>query len=420
MNLISKESISGILEASQSVVEFLDKTSLLKTALTGLAVGGAIKGFTMLTTSITQAAMKMQNFSNAMSLLKTGNIGTDGVKQLTTLVDGLSKSQLKAVLSSQNLTNAQRMQILQSTGLSEAQAAAKLSTMGLATAEGAATATTVTFSGALKGLWATLMANPIVLITTALTAGISIWNAYQQSVEETIQTAKDASNAWKESTSSLDEQISKYKELKAKLASGDLTESEEYSVKQQILEIQNQITSQYPEQAAGVDLVNGNLQTQLGLLQQIAVENAKSTLNENRKEFQDVEKAMTKKRHYSLGDTGVTNEIEGVGKDIYDIAKEFEKQGITLQDTGMNTGIFTISFDGDASKADKVINDFMNRVSALQSEYEGQDFATGKIESVLNYSSKALSANKKVLDDYQESYQTFLQMDMVANERCFL
>lgn len=419
MNLISKESISGILEASQSVVEFLDKTSLLKTALTGLAVGGAIKGFTMLATSITQAAMKMQNFSNAMSLLKTGNIGTDGVKQLTTLVDGLSKSQLKAVLSSQNLTNAQRMQILQSTGLSEAQAAAKLSTMGLATAEGAATATTVTFSGALKGLGATLMSNPIVLITTALTAGISIWNAYRQSVEETIQKAKDASNAWKESTSSLDEQISKYKELKAKLASGDLTESEEYSVKQQILEIQNQITSQYPEQAAGVDLVNGNLQTQLGLLQQIAVENAKSTLNENRKEFQDVEKAMTKKRHYSLGDTGVTNEIEGVGKDIYDIAKEFEKQGITLQDTGMNTGIFTISFDGDASKADKVINDFMNRVSALQSEYEGQDFATGKIESVLNYSSKALSVNKKVLDDYQESYQTFLQMDMVANEKMF-
>lgn len=419
VNLISKESISGIMEATQSVIEFLDHTNLLKTALTGLAVGGAIKGFTMLTTSITQAAMKMQNFSSAMSLLKTGNIGTDGVKQLTTLVDGLSQSQLKAVLSSQNLTNAQRMQILQSTGLSKAQAAAKLSTMGLATAEGAATATTVTFSGALKGLWATLMTNPIVLITTALTAGISIWNAYQQSVEETIQTAKNASNAWKESTSSLDEQISKYKELKAKLASGDLSEAEEYNVKQQILEIQNQITSQYPEQAAGVDLVNGNLQTQLGLLQQIAVENAKSTLNENRKEFHDVEKAMTKKRHYSLGDTGVTNEIEGVGKDIYDIAKEFEKQGIVLQDTGMNTGIFTISFDGDASKADQVINDFMNRVSTLQSEYEGQDFATEQIESVLNYSGKALSANKEILDDYQESYQTFLQMDMVANEKLF-
>lgn len=419
VNLISKESISGIMEATQSVIEFLDHTNLLKTALTGLAVGGAIKGFTMLTTSITQAAMKMQNFSSAMSLLKTGNIGTDGVKQLTTLVDGLSQSQLKAVLSSQNLTNAQRMQILQSTGLSKAQAAAKLSTMGLATAEGAATATTVTFSGALKGLWATLMTNPIVLITTALTAGISIWNAYQQSVEETIQTAKDASNAWKESTSSLDEQISKYKELKAKLASGDLSEAEEYNVKQQILEIQNQITSQYPEQAAGVDLVNGNLQTQLGLLQQIAVENAKSTLNENRKEFHDVEKAMTKKRHYSLGDTGVTNEIEGVGKDIYDIAKEFEKQGIVLQDTGMNTGIFTISFDGDASKADQVINDFMNRVSTLQSEYEGQNFATEQIESVLNYSSKALSSNKEILDDYQESYQTFLQMDMVANEKMF-
>ena len=51
--------------------------------------------------------------------------------------------------------------------------------------------------------------------------------------------------------------------------------------------------------------------------------------------------------------------------------------------------------------------------------YEGQDFATEQIESVLNYSGKALSANKEILDDYQESYQTFLQMDMVANEKLF-
>ena len=420
-NLVSRDAINGVLEATQALVEFIDKTNVLKGALAGVVAGGIIKGFTMLTASITQAAMQMTNFSRAMDLVKAGDLlGQDGLQQLCVLTDGLSKSQLKAVLSSEALSTAQRMQILQATGMSEAQAAATLSTMGLATAEGTATASTVTLSGALKGLWATLMANPIVAIALAIGAGVAAFSSYNQSVEESIQRAKDITSAWDESNSSLNEQISKYKELKSQLDSGTLSPDEEYSTRQQILDIQTEITSQYGDQAEGVSLVNGNLQQQLAILQNIAAENAKTTINKSREEYDNVMDQMTKNREYDLGAFGSDIYADSsVQDDILAIAREYEDAGLKLQKvidetTGQETGAYTITFEGDASQADKTITDFMNRVSDLEEQYAGDEFATNVINRSVDAASGALSKNQKILDDYQESYKSFLEMDMLA------
>lgn len=420
-NLVSRDAINGVLEATQALVEFLDKTNLLKGALAGIVAGGALKGFTMLTASITQAAMQMTNFSRAIDLVKAGDLlGQDGLQQLCVLTDGLSKSQLKAVLSSEALSTAQRMQILQATGMNEAQAAATLSTMGLATAEGTATASTTTLSGALKGLWATLMANPIVAIGLAIGAGVAAWSSYNQAIEESIQRAKDVTSAWDESNSSLNEQISKYKELKSQLDSGTLTPDEEYSTRQQILDIQSQITSQYGEQAEGVSLVNGNLEQQLAILQNIAAENAKTTLNKSREEYDNVMDQMTKNREYDLGAFGSDIYADSSAQnDILAIAREYEDAGLQLkkvidETTGEDTGAYTITFEGDASQADKTITDFMNRVSDLEEKYAGDEFATNVINRSVDAASGALSKNQEILDDYQESYNKFLQMEMLS------
>lgn len=413
VDLISRDSINGILEATQILVEFLDKTNLLKGALTGLAAGGMMKGFAELTNSITQAAMKMQNFQQALSLLKAGNIGESGIQKLSALVDGLSESQLKAVLSSEQLSTAQRLSILTSSGMSQAQATATLSTMGLSTAEGAATASTLSFGSALKGLWATLLANPIVLISTALSAGISIWSSYKQGIEESIQKATDSTTAWKESSNALNEQISKYKELKQQLDSGALTPTEEYQTRQQILDIQSQITSQYGDQVTGIDLVNGSLQTQLGLLQQISAENAKKQLNESRKEYQDAEKEMTKERNYNLGFVKISDK-KSLDKDIKDIARSFEDVGISLTTMGAGGGNFNILFKGDASQAEESINGFMNKIDELKSKYTDED-SINFLDKILDQSGKSLSENKDdVLSKYQDNYKSFLQMDMLS------
>lgn len=417
-NLVSRDAINGILEATQALVEFLDKTNLVKGALAGIAAGGALKGFTMLTASITQAAMQMTNFSRAMDLVKAGDLlGKDGLQRLCVLTDGLSKSQLKAVLSSEALSTAQRMQILQATGMSEAQAAATLSTMGLATAEGTATASTITLSGALKGLWATLMANPLVAIALAIGAGVAAFSSYNQAVEESIQHAKDITSAWDESNSSLNEQISKYKELKSQLDSGTLSPDEEFSTRQQILDIQTQITSQYGDQVEGVNLVNGALDAQLAKLQQIAAENAKTELNKSQDEYNNVIDQMEKQRLYTLSDTasgtGANKNDGGIGTAIYNIAKQFEDAGLSIEDNGNGEGLYTIQFKGDASQADSTITDFMNRVSELKDTYTDQN-SINVIDGFVNYLSDALKENQKILDDYQESYNKFLQMEMIS------
>lgn len=306
VNLVSRDSINGILEATQALVEFLDTTNLLKGALSGFAVGGMLKGFVTLTASITQAAMKMQNFQQAMNLLKAGNIGSNEIQKLSILMDGLSASQLRAVLSSKQLHEClrqmqveQRLITLTSMGMSEAEAQAALATMGLATAEGAATASTLSLGTAFKGLLNTLKANPIILISTVLAGAVIAWNNHNQKVQESIQKATDAATAYKETSNAIQEQISKYKELKSQLDSGVLTPSEEYETRQQILAIQDEITAQYGTQASNIDLVNGNLQTQLGILQQITSENAKSELNKNRKEYKSAQKEMSKERDVS-------------------------------------------------------------------------------------------------------------------------
>lgn len=412
-NLISRDSINGVLEATQALVEFLDKTNLVKGALAGIVAGGVVKGFTMLTSSITQSVMQMNNFSKALKLIKAGDIGEDTIQHLSVLTDGLSKSQLKAVISSEALSTAQRMQILQNTGLSEAQAAATLSTMGLSTAQGTATATTVTLSGTLKGLWATLMANPLIAIVAGVTAVVAVMGAYNRAVEESIQRAKDITSSWEESNNSLSEQIAKYQELKSQLDSGTLAPDEEYSTRQQILDIQSQITSQYGEQAQGISLVNGNLQEQLALLQNIAAENAKTTLNKSRDDYNNVADQMERTRTYQLGSAAFTNKNK-IEKDILNIAKDFEDAGLTIKDTGEGVGTYNFTFEGDASQANETITAFMNRVSDLQEKYQGNEFATNRINSTIDYASDALKKNQEILDDYQESYDKFLQMDMLS------
>lgn len=85
-----------------------------------------------------------------------------------------------------------RTAILMNRGMSESEAEAELATMGLSAAEGTATATTMSLGSAMKGMVATLAANPIFLLTTAVTVGVAAWQSYNQSVEESIQHTKDS------------------------------------------------------------------------------------------------------------------------------------------------------------------------------------------------------------------------------------
>ena len=310
-SLVSDDMYSWALDGAKAVTDFAEKTNILKGAIAGLGTAGSLYAIQQLVLGFGSAVQEFSNLGKAMSVLKTGTNVTSSMSQLLELTQGLSKSQTALILSSTELNTAQRTAILVNRGMSASEAEAELATMGLSAAEGTATATTMSLGSAMKGLVATLAANPIFLLTTAVTVGVAAWQSYNQSVEESIQHTKDFTAELQERNQSLDDNIQKVQELRDSLDSGTLTEQEAYNTKSQLLDIQSQLSDSYGEQADGIDLVNGKLDEQIEKMQQLKVENAKNWLNDsdNEKNYEKANKAMTKDDYESF--FGVRRHIVG-------------------------------------------------------------------------------------------------------------
>lgn len=230
MDTLSADLVGGLIDGATAITSFLDKTNLLKDTLAGLAVFGTIKGFTLISAGIADAAMRMNEFNAALNMVKTGSVAGNQLQQLAQLTANLSQSQLKAVLSSQALTTQQRIAILSAQGLSTSQAQVALGAMGLASAEGVATASTITLGGAIKGLWATLAANPLVLITLGIVGAVKAYDALTESFEEAQEKAAQSKQAYKTTASEVESLNSELKttrerldELQSKQDNGTIT-----------------------------------------------------------------------------------------------------------------------------------------------------------------------------------------------------
>lgn len=405
-SLISDDMYAGFLDGSKAIVDFVDKTNLLKGALAGLGTFGGAFVFKNLTSMIQGTVREFSNLGNAMNLVKSGTIDTKGFKELLNLTQGLSESQMQLVLSSTSLSDAQRVQLLTNSGVAQAEAEATVAAMGLSTANGAATASTVSFSSALEGLFATMMANPIILLSAAVTAGVMVWQSYKQSIEDAVNSASTAGQKFSENTSSLNEQISKVEELRESIASGVLSDEEAYNAKSQLLDIQNQLASTYGESASSIDLVNGKMEKQIALMRQLQVEDAKKTLNENKTGFDKIKSEMTKTRKSGIAQfNGGSKDAEAVAE----IAKNYVDKGLSLQKD--STGAYTITFKGDVTQAESTLNSFMNDV---QNRIDTVGDNNGILEGVIDSTSSELSKFKGIIDEYGDDYNNFLQADLIS------
>ncbi len=409
-SLISDDMYAGFLDGSKAITDFIDKTNLLKGALAGLGTAGGLFVFQKIGQFIKEAVTEFSNLGNAMNMLKIGNLGTSEFQKLLTLTQGLSDSQMKLVLSSTALTDAQRVQLLTNSGVAQAEAEAQVAAMGLSAANGTATASTVSLSSAFEGLWATLMANPLILVAAGVTAAVSAYSSYQQSIKEAVQSASEAGQAFSENYSSLDDSISKVQELRSALVSGTLSEKEAYQAKSDLLSIQSQLSDSYGDQADGIDLVNGKLDEQIDKMQQLVMNNANEFLNDEEKGISKAKKEMEKERYYSFGNIETNTKNKDLISDLQKIAKSID--GIDLS-ANANGNMF-VQFRGDAELADESINTFMNKVRDLKNEMEDSGQDTSILDNIIKGGSEQLSKNKEILDDYQDLYKNALQADMIS------
>lgn len=403
---ISDDLYANVLDTSTAMVNLVNETGILKASLTGLAGAGGVFIFQQLAGFIKNAAQEFSNFSTALNMIKAADSFDDGAfKSLLNLTEGLSKSQTNLILSSTALTDAQRVQILMAQGVSQAEAQAAVSAMGLSTAQTAATGATVTLSNVMKGLWSTLLANPLVLVAAGIMAVTAAFNAYQNHMDNIKKSAQEGVDAINEHSSSLETQISRVKELRDSISSGDLSDEEEYNAKSELLSIQNELVATYGKQAEGLNLVNGSLETQIGLMNQLSDKETISWLNENQEAADIATKKMERERTFNLG----TFEADG-SEASKEIEKLFDEYGIQESQSG-TAGVYmpTLKFTGDASEAQETIDNFMSDVREIEKEYG----STSLTDQLLSSSADALSKAEEITGEYEEIYRTAQMANML-------
>ncbi|MCI8593523.1 MAG: hypothetical protein HFI88_14565, partial [Lachnospiraceae bacterium] len=213
--------------------------------------------------------------------------------------------------------------------------------------------------------------------------------------EKARQAAEDAANAYKESSLAINDQAAKYKELKAALEEANGNEEATYNIKKQLYEMQQNLIATYGDQAEGLDLVNGSLETQLNLLKNLPSKEADYLLNENHDGVKNAEKEMTRERKYILG---MSVSDPDTFSSIQEIADKYEEIQATYDDTN---GEYTIRFTGDVTQAKSEINDFATDIRKLQDEI-GENHA---LDNILGFSQDALSQANSVLEKYGNIYK---------------
>ena len=295
-------------------------------------------------------------------------------------------------------------------------AAAGIDAMG--SSMSAATKQTSGLGSAIKGAFSV---DPIGSTITAVTAVIgiasTIYNAVKQYNEELTKQAQEAGSEWTESLSSMDEYATKYAELKSQLESGELSESETLSVKQQILDIQNQIVDTYGSQASGIDLVNGELDAQLAKMQAITQQSAQSDWNENSKAYNHAYDQIASDFNKLIsggGSPGTTTLIDGEGvyKDVMKIVDGFDELSV-YQDafTGLNN--LSLNTD-DVIEAQDVLNAFITDLNYLQKQYAGDDAATSYIQGVISDATKIFNQASDIFESNKDGFYGGLSSELNA------
>lgn len=113
----------------------------------------------------------------------------------------------------------------------------------------------------------------------AITAITAIINAAINSEKEMSETINNASETLDEQTSSLDSNMQKLSELRDELDNGNLSYEDAATKRSELIDIQSSLIETYGEEAEGIDLVNGSLEDQLGLLDEIKKQNIQKAVN---------------------------------------------------------------------------------------------------------------------------------------------
>lgn len=299
-----------------------------------------------------------------------------------------------------------------------------------AKAAGSAAAASAATEGAIAGetfmsafLGSMNLATGMLAIAGIGTAvGVAWYQGYRKEIERQKQ---EGTSQWEQDKKNIQEYMQSYQELHDKLDDKTLTESEQIGIKEQILSLQHQILESYGEEASNIDLVNGELKEQMGILEGIATKRASDNLMENRNGYEDAKKAMTSKVDRTIVDTDAL--LTSQSDKMKDLIGEINKidglnAGIIKDYNGFDQFKIDINYD-DVSSAVEGLNQLQSLLdttikksphdkSFLQDVNSIKDWVFGQGDGIFDLKGvrdifDSYSKNKSVYDAYLE--QTFAE-----------
>lgn len=255
-NIVDTDLLKFFVSTGEGAIDLVDKTNLLQTALLGLVAFGGYKALSGLTSAFKTAAIEATMLGDSLKQVTSSDFIAN-TQTMTSVLAGLSQKQMVSVLSTEamqtafkNLNREEQIKILTDAGLSSSTADVTAATITSTIAQKAATGSTITLSSALKGLWATMAANPIGALLTVATTVFSILsftiNKAKSESDEYIQTVKQ--NA--ESASSLTKEISDLTTKYMDLSDAVKTDN---SAKETLISTQNELLSKLGLEGQSID-----------------------------------------------------------------------------------------------------------------------------------------------------------------------
>ena len=266
----------------------------------------------------------------------------------------------------------------------------------------------------LSSVFVTLATNPmtwlvgIPALIGVVNVGLSMWQKHQQAL---IDGAHEATTAWNDNKTSLDNYIQQYQDLHTQLDNINLSEEEQANIKKQLFDLQKQITDEYGHQADGVNLVNGQLDEQIQKLRTINKEQATNNLGHNATEYNKAIDEMERQRTLeisssaSLSDEDFKSLVEGI-------------EGIWGRYTDQSGAEIGLTFTGNATEAEKAMDELFARLSEKQDEMK-QDWEGSTYELLTNGLEEAIRKNDETLSKFKDDYNSYLEQSIYAQDGTF-
>ncbi|MDY3988803.1 MAG: phage tail tape measure protein [Massilioclostridium sp.] len=253
-------------------------------------------------------------------------------------------------------------------------------------------------SGAFS--WIGVALTALSLITAAI-------SAYNRAQDEMRQKAAENADAYSQSNDSLNETIQKYQELKEELDAGTLSHDEEISIKEQLLGIQDELTEKYGKEASQLNLVNGELKDQLGLLNDLSKAQAEKHVVENRAEAEKARDALNKNRNYLIGNFFSNNDLTGVTEDqnkIIQYLNSLNNDIIKFQNQNLGHGdnFYELKITANAEDAYNTMSDLFKKVEewGKNENIDVSDILTKISDQINGVWTDSLNDSKKIYNEY--------------------